>query len=418
MNVLLFGRGAHIFSLIRKLGNSCCLENLYVAGELDVNCPNNNLVKYIYFDSLCDYKNFVKEKDIDLVVIPSTPSLSSFVNIFKYNFGVPTIGVTRYWAQLESSKLFAKEFMQKYDLPYSEYSVIKSVKDMESCIDKYGLPLVIKDNTLQAGFGVSICKTKKECINQVKRLLKKDKLCIAEKYLIGKEVTLHTIWDGETLVPLEAVKDYKRLENGDKGINTGSMGSYVPVFLTEKEKEMMSEYVQKLEEAFKIAKPNFTGIFVSDLFFTEDKVYNLEFNMRPGTPEFEVLVEHLDCDLLELLYKTAVSELKDVKIKYKSGYTGAVIVVHKDYKKQKLSARRSKIKVPAEFLTDSGNIKINTRIEKINEKMDAQIVPQRKIFTLLKNDIVNPFPNIYKHIGELKDKNLYYRTDIGDDIRT
>ena len=417
MNVLLFGVSAHNISLIRSFHKSAFIEKIYITGETSIDCKNYKNVEFITINSVEGYKAFLENKNINLVIITWTPYYAKYVNIFKYNFGIPTIGVTRYWAQLESSKLFAKEFMQKYDLLCSEYSVIKSVKDVELCIEKYGLPLVIKDNTLQAGFGVSICKTKKECINQVKRLLKKDKLCIAEKYLIGKEVTLHTIWDGKTLVPLEAVKDYKRLENGDKGINTGSMGSYVPVFLTEKEKEMMSEYVKKLEEAFKIAKPNFTGIFVSDLFFTEENVYNLEFNMRPGTPEFEVLIEHLDCDLLELFYKTAISELKDAKIKYKSGHTGAVVVVHKDYKKQKSNARRSKIKVPAEFLTDSGNIKINTRIEKINEKMEAQIVPQRKIFTLLKNDIVNPFPDIYKHIGKLKDKNLYYRTDIGDDIQ-
>ena len=145
-------------------------------------------------------------------------------------------------------------------------------------------------------------------------------------------------------------------------------------------------------------------------------MYNLEFNMRPGTPEFEVLVEHLDCDLLELLYKTAVSELKDVKIKYKSGYTGAVVVVHKDYKSPTKQGKLTKIKIPQNFINDCADIIVNTRINKISKKNEAVIDSHLRVFTFLKNDVLNPFDKIYKQVYKLNDKNLYYRTDIGNDL--
>lgn len=417
MNVLFFGISPHNSSLVRYFSKSTLVDKIYICAEMYIDCKLNENVEFIEGRSVRDYRTFLKEREINFVVILQAPHYAEYVNIFKYNFSLPTLGVTRYWAQLESSKLFGKEFMQKYGLPCSEYSLIKSIKELEASILKFGLPLVIKDNTMQAGFGVHICKTKKECIDYAKKLLKKDGFCIAEKYIEGKEVTLHTIWDGEILLPLEPVKDYKRLENGDKGINTGSMGSYVPALLTEKERELMFEYVKKLEQVFKTTRPNFTGIFVSDLIFSDNKVYNLEFNMRPGTPEFEALIEHFDCDIFEVLYKTAISKLKDVKISYKSGYTGAVNVVHKDYKKQISKDRKKKVKIPNGFLTDSGEVKIIAKINKINEKQEAFLQPYSKVFTLVKNDVLNPFPEIYKHISKLKDKNLYYRTDIGRDLQ-
>ena len=417
MNVLLFGISPHYSSLIRCFDKSNLANKIYVWGENSLDCKISEKVEFIKGGSVEACRTFLKEKEIDFVIILQTPLYAKYVNIFKYNFSVPTLGVTRYWTQLESSKLFAKEFMQKYDLPCSDYFLIKSIKELENSILKFGLPLVIKDNTMQAGFGVHICKTKKECIDYAKKLLKKDGFCIAEKYIEGKEVTLHTIWDGETLLPLEPVKDYKRLENGDKGINTGSMGAYVPASLTMKEKEVMFEYVKKLAQAFKEAKPNFTGVFVSDLIFSNDKVYNLEFNMRPGTPEFEALIEHFDCDIFEVLYKTAISKLKDVKISYKSGYTGAVNVVHKDYKKQIRNDKMKKVKILKGFFSPDNNIKINTRISRITEKNEVFVYPCMKVFTVIKNDILNPFSEIYKHISKLKDKNLYYRTDIGVDLQ-
>ena len=202
--------------------------------------------------------------------------------------------------------------------------------------------------------------------------------------------------------------------NNNEGINTGSMGSYVPVKLTDGKKALINKYVKKLEEVFQEVKPNFTGVFASDLIFTEENIYNLEFNMRPCTPEFEVLIEHIDSDLLEIMYKTAVSELEGVEINYKPGITGAVNVVHKDYKYFPNIVETRKIKIPKNFLKGSKDIVINFNIKDIDEKGNAKIYTNINIFVIMKNDSKNPFPDLYEYISRIKDKNIYYRTDIGE----
>ena len=403
------------FSLARKIEKSVFLYKLYINTELSLLNNQYNNIEYVNLHTIKECKEFVKKKKIDLIIMMSVLNEKrGLVNYFKYNLGIPTFGITKYWLELENSKLFGKEFMEKHNIPTSKYKVIRNKKELEEAIEEYGYHFIIKDNKQQAGFGTYICRTKKDCLRIAKKILKSDKFLIAEKYIKGEEVTLHTIWDGKILLPLEPVRDYKRLKNNNEGINTGSMGSYIPVKLTERKKELINQYVTKLEKVFQEVKPNFTGVFASNLIFTEENIYNLEFNMRPCSPEFEVLLEHTDDDILEIMYKTATSELTGRKINYKSGKTGAVNIVHKEYEYHLNKCKIKKIKVPEGFLKEKDNIKINYNIIEIDKKNKAKVYTDIKIFTLIKNDIKNPFPSIYEFIKKIKDKNVYYRTDIGE----
>ncbi len=416
INVFLITSKTLIYSFARIFRFSSILGNIFINADSD-DFPflDKTNISFVKLKNINDCMKFIQVNKINLVILTDIlPTQKGLVNFFKYNLNLPVIGITRYWSWLEKSKLFAKKFMINNNIPTSEYCAIKSLKDLETFINKYGFPIVLKYDGLKAGFGSYICKNEKDCFKTAKKILKENKFFIAEKFIKGEEVTLHTIWDGKILLPLEPVRDYKRLENNDKGINTGSMGSYTPVKLTFKQKNMINGYVKHLESVFQKLKPNFTGIFASDLIFTDENLYNLEFNMRPCTPEFEVLTEHIEEDLLKILYNAAISNLSTASIHYKQGITGAVNIVHKDYQKQSYTKKR--LKIPQSIFINNENIKINANLCSINKKDEYIVSPFLKILTFLKNDLTNPFPSIYSHINKIKDKNIYYRTDIGGDL--
>lgn len=413
LNILIFA-GIWTSSLLRAVKFTGLKGKVFIARKNSDNALQeyNNIEFFNWEDkTLSELGKLALENDINLVIVFNSilESLGA-VNYFKYNLKIPTVGITRYWHQLETSKKFGKEFMDKYKLNTSLYRIIDNIKDLKNTIQNFGLPLVIKDDRMQAGFGTYICRTEKECFKTAKRLLKENKFFIAEKFILGEEVTLQVIWNGKKLIPLETVRDYKRLKDNNEGINTGSMGCYLPVKLSDKKRKMMNDYIARLEQVFIELKPNFTGIFALDLIFTEDEVYNLEFNMRPCTPEFETFIEHINNDIIKVLYDIANSN--DINFEYKPGITGCVNVFHKGYEKHLDKIVKGKIKINKDFLSDSENLKINTDAGFINDNtIEAGL--NVRIFEVISNDINNPFPHIYKYLEKITNKKLFYRKDIG-----
>ncbi len=380
---------------------------------LDINKVSEDEENFKADFSMSEYGRLIKEKDINLIIVfDSGFSKMGFVNYFKYNLGIPTIGITRYWLQLETSKRFGKEFMLKNEIPTSEYSIVNDIRDLKEKIVDFGLPLVLKDDRPCYGFGSHICKTEKECFKIAKKLLKENKFFIVERFIYGEEVTLQMLWDGNKIVPLAPVRDYKRLKRNNEGINTGSMGCYLPVNLSDKKQKMMQEYVEKLENVFVKIKPNFTGIFASDLIFTEEEVFNLEFNMRPCTPEFEAFIYHMNNDLVKILYDTATGNAKEINFDYKSGTTACVNVFHKDYVKHSLKEKKKKIKISRALVSEYENIMIDADFDRFG-KDEVTVSTHIRAFAVLNNDEVDPLPAIYKHLERITDKNLIYRDDIG-----
>lgn len=376
----------------------------------------NGNIEQCDIDTLEKYKDFIVNNDIDCVVVLSFGFASAgLVNYFKYNLGIPTVGVTKYWTKLESSKLFAKKFMINHNIPTPDYMTISNLKDLEFAISKFKLPLVIKYDGLCGGFGSYICDTKNDCIKTVKKLLKKSKFCLAEKYINGEEATLHLIWDGNSLVPFELVRDFKKSQDGNKGINTGSMGSYMPVKISENKRELVNKFVEKLKDVFNEIKPDFKGIFVCGLMITENECYNLEFNMRPGMPEFEVILAHCKTDIFDIFTHIANGTCSKIKIEYKDGVTGCVNVVHKDYLKEK--NKRLKIKLEKDIhLLEEKDFFINTGIKAFDKNNFAIIEASVPVLSIIKRDSDNPFPSIYSYLNNINNKDLYYRKDLGAEL--
>ena len=408
LNILIHNLGSVEYGIIRKIRESELINNIYIISNNklnDIDCIFVKNPKKITFGEL---KKFITEKNIDFCIIFNEMySFSGMVDYYQKNIKIPVIGINKEWYMLEFSKLYGKKFFQANNINTPDFMIIDKSNKIDEAISLFGLPIVIKNNFLQAGFGSYIYNNKKSALNKAKKLIGKYNFCIAEKYLYGKELSLQYMWDKETLLPLLPVKDIKKNENG---INTGGLGCYTPVVISENEQKLLNEYNKKIEDVFKMKTPNFTGIFTSNIMFANNKIYTLEFNMRPGINEFETLIEHLDCDLLEILYNCAIGNLKNTKIRYKTGITGCVALAHKDYCIQKDNT--CSISLSKKILPIDNDIKINFNIHASDKNNKFIISKNKRFLSVLYTDKINPFPKIYKYINSINLKNIYYRKDL------
>ena len=414
LNVLIYRIGSLSSSLIRHFNSSPLINKVYVLEDNDT-----PLMNFEWFGSGKDttigkYKEFLKEKNIDFVIVNREDYLvSGIIDFHQKQIGIPVIGASKQWFDLEASKIYGKNFMLRQNIKNPDYRIVYDKNQIKDIIKEFSLPLVIKNNNLMAGFGSYICRTKGECIKKAKEIIKDYSFCIAEKYIKGSEITQHYIWDENTLIPLMPVKDFKAFKGGDKVINTGGMGSYTPVNLTDKQVSMLNEYNERLKQIFNELKPNFTGIFAVNLLFSDNDLYTLEFNMRPGITEFETLIELFDFDLLELYYNIALKQAHKTPVKYKNNLiSGCVTVVDKHF----IDRKNKNVKFPLEKLipVNSEDILINYHCSDVDKNNFINADISKKLYTVVNTDSKNPFDMIYKYLDKVKCSNVYYRKDIGD----
>ena len=339
-NVLVYGSGAREHALAFNISQSPLLNKLFLA------LPNDG------FKHLGQEIGVEKDDEIDLVVIgPEAPLIDGIVDYFK-KCGIKCIGADKKWAQLEGSKSFAKEFMKKHDIPTAKYFVITKGQEvngkwemengkLESC--RLGFlpqqiitPIVIKADGLCGGKGVCICETIKDAKKTVDEFLsgkwgKASEKVIVEEKLEGEEISVMSLFDGETLLSFIPARDYKKLNLGQNAPNTGGMGAFCPVELTTQQEKDLKDYLKKLETALKEEKTDFTGVIYSGLILTQDGIKVLEYNMRFGDPEIQALLCHLNCDILEVFIKASEKKLNEVELKWKEGISVAVVVASQGY---------------------------------------------------------------------------------------
>ena len=410
-NVLIYGSGGRENALAWKISQSPILNNLFLA------LPNDgfkNLGEEIVFSDFKDLaKKCVKSK-IDLAVIgPEAPLAEGIVDILEKS-GIKCIGVNKKWAQLESSKSFAKEFMAKHKIPTAKYFVVNSEKDIDKILVKFSTPPVLKADGLAAGKGVHLSTSFSDARKTLKEFLngkygKASSSVVVEERLKGEELSVIAIFDGKTLLPFISARDYKRLLNGQKGPNTGGMGAYCPVFLSEWEKADLNSYLKKLENALKNEKADFTGIIYSGLMLTNDGIKVLEYNMRFGDPETQALMCHLESDVLEIFIKTVEKKLSKTILKWKTGSSIVVVVASSGYpEKPKKDCEINGINPACEkYATEAFYAGVSIK----NKKM---VSSGGRVLNICKSgdDIEDIRDKIYKTIDEIDFKNKIYRTDI------
>ena len=414
-NVLVYGSGGRENALAWKITQSPLLNKLFLA------LPNDgfkNLGEEIVFSDFKDLAKKCVDKKIDLAVIgPEAPLAEGIVDILNKH-KIKCIGVNKKWAKLESSKKFAKEFMVKHNIPTAKYLVIKGETEKEKSISeillKFSNPPVLKADGLAAGKGVHVSTSFKDAKNTLKEFLggkygEASTSVVVEEKLEGEELSVIALFDGETLLPFIGARDYKRLLDGQKGPNTGGMGAYCPVSISEWEKTDLNKYLKTLEKALKAEKADFSGVIYSGLMLTKDGIKVLEYNMRFGDPETQPLMYHLESDILELFIKATEKKLSEIKLKWKSGTTIAVVVAAKGYPEN--PKKGCKIKGLQEACKKNGTqcfyagVKTNGTLTSNGGRVLAICANA--------NDTENVRDKIYKTINEIDFADKIYRKDIG-----
>ncbi len=319
MKVLLIGSGGREHAIAWKLAQSqhvtelvCAPGNAGIA-EVAATVP-------IAVDDIIGILGLVQSMDIDFVIVgPEAPLALGLVDLLQDN-GVRVFGPTQAAAQLESSKAFTKDFCDRYNIPTAGYKVFTDLAAAKDHIKAHKPPFVIKADGLAAGKGVVIPTTKKAANKELEEFFsgkfgEAGKKVIIEEFMTGQEASFFAISDGETAIPLIAAQDHKRAHDGDKGPNTGGMGAYspAPIFDQKAMETVMERIIQPTVYGMKKDGNPFMGVLFAGLMMTEQGPKLIEYNVRFGDPECQVLMRRLSSDLMDIFIAAETASLSKVE---------------------------------------------------------------------------------------------------------
>ncbi len=422
MNVLILGSGGREHALAWKIAQSKHLSKLYIApgnaGTLD---KGTNLeISLSDFEGI---KKAVLDHKIDLVIVgPEAPLVDGIVDFFKGDEELKNIGVvgpgTR-GAMLEGSKDFAKDFMFRYGIPTAAYRsfTINELEDAKKFLRTFNPPYVLKADGLAAGKGVLILDDRSKAEAELEAMLKgkfgtASEKVVIEEFLKGIELSVFVITDGKDYVILPEAKDYKRIGEGDTGLNTGGMGAVSPVpfaqdgFLRKVEEEVVKPTIEGIRKE----KIDFKGFIFLGLINVEGNPFVIEYNVRMGDPESEVVLPRIQSDLLEILNKTAKGELKGSTITTDPQTAVTVMLVSGGYPG---SYEKGKVMKGMDQVEDSILFHAGTRMQKGEVVTNGGRV---LAITSFGPDQKAALSASYRNAEKIQFEGKYYRRDIGFDL--
>ena len=338
MKVLVVGNGAREHTIVWKLSQSLRIKELYAApGNAGTARISQNLDI-----AANDIKSLVKaaqQKSIDLVVVgPEVPLAEGIVDHFE-SLGIPIFGASKLAAEIESSKVFSKALMQKYNIPCAKSVSFSDYAQAKEYVQKQKLPIVIKADGLAAGKGVVVAGTMDEAMAALKDFMQEKKLgaaadqVLVEEFLAGKEMSFFAFSDGITVLPMVSACDYKRVNDGDKGPNTGGMGSYSPPVFNSPalQKQAMDTIMVPTIRAMAQEERQYRGVLYGGLMVNKENVKVLEFNARFGDPETQVILPRLKTDLLDIIMAVIKGKLNQIKIECSDDACVGVVMASSGY---------------------------------------------------------------------------------------
>lgn len=416
MKILVIGSGGREHALCWKIAQSQRVRKIYcapgnggtseVAENIDINVDE--------IDKLLD---FALENSIDLTVVgPELPLVLGIVDKFTEK-GLSIFGVNRECAQLEGSKDFSKGFMEKYNIPTARYKTYTDLDDAIEGIKDFTFPLVIKADGLCAGKGVIICYDEKEAITTLEDILKNksfgcegDKVVI-EEFLDGVEASLLCLVTEGMIIPMESARDYKKIYDGDKGPNTGGVGCLSPsrVFTKELNKKVEKEILNKIIHGFEDEDMDFRGILFIGLMIVDGEPKVLEFNVRFGDPETEVILPRLETDIIEIFQKVICGNLNKSVLSWKDESCVTVVITSKGYPDE----YKKGYEITGIDQVDESIIVFHNGTKNIN---DSLVTNGGRVLSItsLGSTIEEARDKIYSNISKIKFEGMNYRKDIGN----
>lgn len=334
-NILIVGSGGREHALAWKINQSTRCNKLYVApgnaGTAEWNVPINA-------NDIPELVRFAKAENIELTIVgPEEPLSLGLVNAFQAE-GLRIFGPSKGAALLESSKAFAKEIMMEAKVPTASYGTFTDKDEAERYIRKMGAPIVIKANGLAAGKGVIVAATLDEAIEGLEMIMggtfgSAGEKVVVEEFLEGPEVSLLCFCDGSRALPMTPVQDHKRALDGDMGLNTGGMGTYSPppFWTNELEEEVIRTIAQPTLKCMRDRGTPFTGVLFLGLMITAKGPKLLEYNVRFGDPETQVVMTQLKSDLIPIFEACIDGRLTEIQIDWFDGIAVCVVMAAPGY---------------------------------------------------------------------------------------
>ncbi|HUX59918.1 MAG TPA: phosphoribosylamine--glycine ligase [Ignavibacteriaceae bacterium] len=420
MKVLLIGSGGREHALAYKIKESKSLDKLFIMpGNPGTEILGVNVQGDI--DDGAFILNFCKDEKIDLVVIgPEKPLVDGLADLLREN-NISVFGPNKRAAEIEAHKSFAKNLMEKYDIPsasYKEFST-EMIEEANQYIATKNYPLVIKADGLAAGKGVLICNNYEEANAAlddlfVKKIFgKAGEKIIIEEFLLGLEASIFAITDGEDFICLPAAQDHKRIGNNDEGKNTGGMGAYSPApLVTDSILEQVKEtIIRPTLSALRNEGRKFNGCLYCGIMVYNDAASVVEFNCRFGDPETQSVMTLLDGDFLSLLYSAAKGKIDKTAVRYNGGSSVCVVAASKGYPDEYESGyvitgldEANKEAVVFHAGTKQQGEKILTKGGRVLSV--TSFIPN--------NDLSKAKEKAYYALNKIHFDNIYYRTDISD----
>lgn len=422
MNVLILGSGGREHAFAWKIAQSKRLTKLYVApGNAGTAMIAENVpISVNEFEKI---KKFVLEKNIQMVLVgPEDPLVNGIYDYFQNDIllkNIVLIGPSKVGAQLEGSKDFAKSFMQRHNIPTAKYKsfIANDLTEAYSFLENSTPPYVLKADGLAAGKGVLILAHLDEAKNELKNMLhgkfgEAGNTVVIEEFLDGIELSVFVLTDGKNYLLLPEAKDYKRIGEGDTGLNTGGMGAVSPVSFADK------AFLKKVEERVIIPtilglqkeKISYKGFVFFGLINVKGEPFVIEYNCRMGDPETEVVIPRIKNDLLELLLALENNTLNSCTIEIDERYATTVIAVSggypEEYEKNKEITGLSSVTESIVF--HSGTTLVNPKVQSNGGRVLA--------VTSLGKSKNEALEKSYHSLSKIHFEKMYFRKDIGFDL--
>jgi phosphoribosylamine--glycine ligase len=336
MKILILGNGAREFSIGRAIKNEAQEHELfYMPG----NGATHQLGTNINIKDYNELASWAKNNEIELTIVgPEAPLVDGVVDIFK-EAGLNVFGPSKEAAQLEGSKVYMKNFLAKYNIPTARYIETDSIEDAFKFTNSLSAPIVVKADGLCGGKGVIIAQNHDEAKIAISEMLSgksfgdAGKKVIVEEFLDGYELSMFAVCDGDDFILLPAAQDHKRLMDNDQGPNTGGMGAYAPTPLVddtlyEKVKERI---IRPTLDGMKKENAPFEGVLFIGIMVVKGEPITLEFNVRFGDPECEILMPLMTSSVSDMFLKAATNRLSEIKVEFSKQYAVGVVMASENY---------------------------------------------------------------------------------------
>jgi len=414
MNIALIGSGGREHALCQKIYESSITNRIYcLPGNAGTASIAKNLdINFLNFKKLLSVIKFYK---IDLVVVgPELPLIKGIVDFLTKN-KIKVFGPDKYAAQLEGSKAFMKSLCKKYEIPTAGFKICKNKKDIKFFIDQHKLPIVVKADGLASGKGVVICQSKKEVKKFSNEIFlgkfKSSKKLVLEEFLDGEEASYFLIVDKKKFSFMGSAQDHKRVGENETGPNTGGMGAYSPAPIINKslEKKIIKKIVKPTLQALKLKNHPYKGFLYVGLMIKNNEPYLIEYNVRMGDPECQVIMPRLQNDLVQLLNASVNDTLDKIKIKWSRDKCMTTVICSRGYPNKHIVGKKINLKhvnlKKKSFIFHAGT-KIKDGLLYSNGGRVLNIVTLGNSYLRIRNQI-------FKIIKTINWKYGFFRRDIG-----